>query len=187
MKIYVLDNYDSFTYNLVHYLDGEGAEVIVQRNNEVDFDSINSCEKILLSPGPGLPKDAGALMSVIETYADEKPILGVCLGLQAIAEFYGMQLHNLSEVYHGVEHSVFRVGLHYLLADIPLEFKAGLYHSWFVLNQTHAALDTIAIDDQGRIMALAHPDVDICGVQFHPESIMTDDGRKIVHNWVKKA
>jgi len=187
MKIYVLDNYDSFTYNLVHYLNAEGAEVIVQRNNEVDFDSVASCDKIVLSPGPGLPKDAGALMKVIETLAGKKPILGVCLGLQAIAEFYGMQLRNLPEVYHGVENTVFRVGLHYLFADIPLEFKAGLYYSWFVLNQPHAVLDTIAVDEQGRIMALAHPDLDICGVQFHPESIMTDEGRKMVHNWVKKA
>ena len=187
MKVFVLDNYDSFTYNLVHYLNGEGAEVIVNRNNEVDIESVHSCDKIVLSPGPGLPSDSNSLMDVIANFVGVKPILGVCLGLQAIGVHYGMELRNLSEVHHGVEHTIIKTGRHYLFQGVPVQFSAGMYHSWYLQHQSNSILDTIAVDEAGRIMALAHPEIDVCGVQFHPESIMTNQGRTIIHNWISKT
>lgn len=185
MKVYVLDNYDSFTYNLVHCLEGEGAEVQVERNDQVNFSTIDNCDKLVLSPGPGLPNESGMMSEVISKYAGVKPILGICLGNQAIATHYGMKLMNLDEVFHGVEHMVLRTGYHYLFRQLPASFSVGRYHSWIVTHQVDSPLEVLATDEEGRIMALAHPIDDVCGLQFHPESIMTRNGRQIIRNWIR--
>ena len=185
MKILILDNYDSFTYNLVHYIEDElGEEVDVFRNDEIDLEAVARYDLVVLSPGPGLPADAGIMPALIQRYAGEKVIFGVCLGHQAIGEAFGSSLHNLSQVHHGVETDMVRtLDDDVLFADVPKNFRAGRDHSWVVDPQTlPEELEITATDAAGGIMALRHRHLPIFGVQFHPESIMTEHGRLMIRN-----
>lgn len=188
MKILVLDNYDSFTYNLVHYIKelGHGQGMDVFRNDEISLDAVASYDKILLSPGPGIPEEAGILIDLIKTYGPTKSMLGVCLGHQAIAEVYGAQLYNMPEVLHGVSSQVKVTETEdRLFRDIPKAYKICHYHSWNVdKNKLGDDLAVTAIDEFGEIMAISHKQYDVKGVQFHPESIMTEYGHKLLDNWI---
>jgi anthranilate synthase component 2 len=186
MKIAVIDNYDSFTYNLVHYLEDLNASVTVFRNDELELEELESFDKILLSPGPGIPDEAGLLKPIIAKYAATKSILGVCLGQQAIGEVFGGNLINLEKVYHGVASKVTpTVTDESLFNDLPAEFEVGRYHSW-VVNTDHfpEVLDITSIDENGQIMSLRHKTLDVKGVQFHPESVLTPHGKTILKNWL---
>ena len=170
MKIAVIDNYDSFTYNLVHYLDDLGAEVTVFRNDEFELKELESFEKILLSPGPGIPDEAGLLKDVIKTYAKTKSIFGVCLGLQAIGEVFGGTLTNLEKVYHGVATKVSKTEDDFIFNDLPDEMEVGRYHSWVISNENFPQnLIITSKDENGQIMSLKHSVYDVRGVQYHPE------------------
>jgi anthranilate synthase component 2 len=184
-KILVIDNYDSFTYNLVHLL-LKYAEVKVVMNDEVDMEEVKRFDKILFSPGPGIPVEAGQMIEVIKTFAGSKPMLGICLGHQAIGEVYGGKLKNLSKVYHGVSTPIKITSKNnYLFKNIPESFEAGRYHSWVVDEKSvPTEIEVTAVDASGMIMALAHSKYDINGVQFHPESIMTEYGDTLIGNWV---
>ena len=187
-KILVFDNYDSFTYNLVQYVKSIGNhQVDVFLNDEISLDEVAPYDGIILSPGPGLPSESGLLKPLIEQYKSSKRIFGVCLGQQAIAEVFGGSLRNLSAVYHGVATPVtFSHPKHYLFEGMPDTIEAGRYHSWIVENKTFpACLNIEALDNNGQIMALSHREFDICGVQFHPESILTPLGINIISNWLK--
>ncbi|MDI9310261.1 MAG: aminodeoxychorismate/anthranilate synthase component II [Limnohabitans sp.] len=186
MKIIVIDNYDSFTYNLVHYLEDFNCEVTVYRNDEFELAELEKFDKILLSPGPGIPSEAGLLKQVIEKYASTKSILGVCLGQQAIGEVFGGQLTNLEKVYHGVATKVKLTNPdEVLFRDLPAEFEVGRYHSWVVANENFpAVLEVTSVDSNGQIMSLKHKSYDVRGVQYHPESVLTPLGKKILENWV---
>lgn len=186
MKIAVIDNYDSFTYNLVHYLENLDVEVTVFRNDAFDLDELEAFDKILLSPGPGIPDEAGLLKAVIKQFGNKKSILGVCLGLQAIGEVYGGKLINLEKVFHGVATKVKQTNTDYLFNDLPEEMMVGRYHSWVVSND-HLPNDLIvtSVDENGQIMSLKHQFLDVRGVQYHPESVLTPHGQKIIENWVK--
>ncbi|TGD58922.1 anthranilate synthase component II [Flavobacterium humi] len=185
-KIAVIDNYDSFTYNLVHYLEDLNGDVTVFRNDEFEMEELEKFNKILLSPGPGIPQEAGLLKEVIQTYAPTKSILGVCLGQQAIGEVFGGSLINLEKVYHGVATKVT------ILADDETLFKGldkqievGRYHSWVVNpDDFPETLEITSVDDNGQIMSLRHKTYDIRGVQFHPESVLTPHGKQILENWL---
>ncbi len=187
MKILVLDNYDSFTYNLVHYLEKVSDAIIeVHRNDKISLKDVNQFDKILLSPGPGIPSEAGILLEVIKTYASSKSILGVCLGQQAIAEAFGGSLNNLKDVFHGVATPIDIIGEDSLFKNIPKKFNVGRYHSWAVnKNDLPNELEVTAVDEQGSIMALKHKTYDVKGVQFHPESVLTEHGLQMIENWVK--
>ncbi len=187
MKIAVIDNYDSFTYNLVHYLEDLGAEVIVLRNDEFDLDEFEPFQKILLSPGPGIPDEAGLLKQVIKHFAPTKSILGICLGQQAIGEVFGGSLTNLEKVYHGVATKVkIEVEDENLFKGIPKEFEVGRYHSWVVSNEGFPEdLEITSKDENGEIMSLRHRKYDLKGVQFHPESVLTPHGKTILKNWLE--
>ncbi|WP_395046480.1 anthranilate synthase component II [Flavobacterium sp.] len=185
-KILVIDNYDSFTYNLVHYLEDLNCEVTVYRNDEFDIDEIKKFDKILLSPGPGIPNEAGLLKEVIRIYAPTKSILGVCLGQQAIGEVFGGSLINLEKVYHGVATNVnILVDNENLFDGLEKQIEVGRYHSW-VVNTTDFpdVLEITSTDENGQIMSLRHKTYDVRGVQFHPESVLTPNGKKILENWV---
>ncbi|WP_116105356.1 anthranilate synthase component II [Lewinella sp. IMCC34191] len=185
MKILILDNYDSFTYNLVHYIEDElGEEVDVYRNDQIALEAVAAYDLVVLSPGPGLPADAGIMPELIKRYAGEKVIFGVCLGHQAIGEAYGGSLHNLSQVHHGIETEMVRTLTDdVLFADVPPRFNAGRYHSWVIDPETlPAELEVTATDEVGGIMAMRHRELPIFGVQFHPESIMTEHGRLMIRN-----
>lgn len=185
-KIIVIDNYDSFTYNLVHYLEDLNCEVTVYRNDEFDIEELQKFDKILLSPGPGIPDEAGLLKEVIKTYSDTKSILGVCLGQQAIAEVFGGSLINLEKVYHGVATNIkIQVQDDPLFKGLESEIEVGRYHSW-VVNSTDFpdVLEITSLDENGQIMSLRHRTYDVRAVQFHPESILTPHGKKILENWV---
>jgi anthranilate synthase component 2 len=185
-KIIVIDNYDSFTFNLVHYLEDLNCEVTVYRNDEFDIEELQKFDKILLSPGPGIPNEAGLLKEVIKTYSASKSILGICLGQQAIAEVFGGSLINLKKVYHGVATNIkIQVQEELLFKDLESEIEVGRYHSW-VVNPTDfpEVLETTSIDENGQIMSLRHRTFDVRAVQFHPESILTPHGKKILENWV---
>jgi len=186
MKILVFDNYDSFTYNLLHYLEMiTDAKIEVHRNDKISLEEIERFDKILLSPGPGLPSEAGILSELIKTYASTKSIFGVCLGQQAIAEAFGGSLINLEKVYHGVSTPMKIIADDSLFKNIPVKFNAGRYHSWVVnKNDLPIELKITCIDESGNIMALRHKKYDVCSVQFHPESILTEYGIKIIKNWV---
>jgi len=187
-KILVIDNYDSFTYNLVHYLEAFGCDVTVKRNDKLTLEEVNAFDKIVLSPGPGLPDEAGLLKSIIKTYASSKSILGVCLGLQAIAEVFGGSLINLDTVYHGMASTIKIVGKDDVLyRNIPKTLEVGRYHSWIVSPKLPADLVVTSVDDEGQIMSLKHKHYDVRGVQFHPESILTPQGEKILRNWVESS
>ena len=185
-KILVIDNYDSFTYNLVHYLEDLDCEVTVYRNDEFDIDEIAVFDKILLSPGPGIPDEAGLLKEVIQKYGPTKSIFGVCLGQQAIGEVYGGTLSNLDKVYHGVATNVKTVVDDELLFEgLGNEFEVGRYHSWVVDANLPDVLEATSFDENGQVMSLRHKTYDVRGVQFHPESVLTPNGKKILENWVK--
>ena len=185
MKIVIIDNYDSFTYNLSHLVKELGAEVTVLRNDSFPIEELETYDKILLSPGPGIPKEAGLLLEVIRTYAGKKPILGVCLGEQAIGEVFGGKLTNLSEVYHGIQSPIRITASNYLFEGLPEEILVGRYHSWVIDRENFPdALEIPAVSQEGYIMALRHKDFDVQGIQFHPESVLTPDGKKIISNWL---
>lgn len=187
-KILLLDNYDSFTYNLFHYLESLGAQTTVFRNDEIDLEDVKHFDKIVLSPGPGIPDEAGILKPLIKEYASTKSILGICLGQQAIAEVFGGSLIRLNQVVHGVATPI-EVTVHneILYQDLPLTFEVGRYHSWVVNPQNLPdTLEITALDNNGNIMSLRHRNFDVRAVQFHPESIMTSFGKKMLENWLNK-
>ncbi len=186
-SILLLDNYDSFTYNLYHYIDSTGDfKVDVIRNDAVKLTSINRYDGIVLSPGPGLPKESGLLMDVIDAYHSSKRIFGVCLGHQAVAQYFGADLVNLPEVLHGIQTPIQLVNpKHYLFIGLPDTIEVGRYHSWVVNPQgLPGVLQVTAFDLDDQIMALSHRTYDICTVQFHPESIMTPGGFQMIQNWL---
>ncbi|MFC2096264.1 anthranilate synthase component II [Bacteroidota bacterium] len=187
MKIFILDNYDSFTYNLVHILEQFVEKVVVKRNDETNISEIENYDKLVFSPGPGLPSDVCIMNQIIDTYKETKSILGVCLGHQAIAEYFGALLLNMVEVNHGREFETSIVNNDYLFRDIPKTFHSGRYHSWIVdQNNFPEELTITSVDiSTNHIMSLKHNNFDIRGVQFHPESIMTKHGKKMLENWVK--
>ncbi|WP_374507100.1 aminodeoxychorismate/anthranilate synthase component II [Flavobacterium sp.] len=185
-KILVIDNYDSFTYNLVHYLEDLDCEVTVYRNDEFEMEDIAHFDKILLSPGPGIPEEAGLLKQVIQHYGPTKSIFGVCLGQQAIGEVYGGTLSNLDKVYHGVATNVTKaVDDELLFEGLENEFEVGRYHSWVVDANLPDCLEATSFDENGQLMSLRHKTYDVRGVQFHPESVLTPNGKKMLENWVK--
>ncbi len=212
MKIVIIDNYDSFTYNLAHLVKELGAEVNVIRNDQFALKELEPYDKIILSPGPGIPEEAGLLLDVIRHYAGRKPILGVCLGEQAIGQAFGGKLTNLSDVFHGVQTPVFLAGFShtahkesdsitgtqeqnindsykmysdYIFNGLPKEIPVGRYHSWVVdTDGLPDCLAITAISAEGQIMALKHQEYDIHGIQFHPESVLTPDGKQIMKNWL---
>ena len=185
MKIVIIDNYDSFTYNLSHLVKELGAEVSVVRNDEFELEALDAFDKIILSPGPGIPSEAGLLLEVIRHYAGRKPILGVCLGHQAIGEVFGGQLTNLSTVFHGVATEGTQLGNDYLFDGLPERITMGRYHSWVVDREgCPEALEVTALSDEGQVMALRHRKMDIHGIQFHPESVLTPDGRHMLENFI---
>lgn len=185
MNIVIIDNYDSFTYNLSHQLKVLGAQVDVVRNDAFQMSRLEPYDKIVLSPGPGIPEEAGLLNDVIRRYAGRKPILGVCLGHQAIAEVFGGRLENLRTVYHGVQTPTHIINHDYLFEHLPETFEAGRYHSWVVSRSgLPDSLEVTAISDDGHIMALRHRTYDVRGIQFHPESILTPEGTQILQNWL---
>ena len=184
--IVIIDNYDSFTYNLAHLVKELGAEVDVLRNDKFELEELEKYDKIILSPGPGIPEEAGLLLEVIRTYAGRKPILGVCLGEQAIGQAFGGKLTNLSEVFHGIQTNVKIKNKDYIFSGLPTEIPVGRYHSWVVdTEEFPEELVITAISSEGQIMALKHREYDVHGIQFHPESVLTPDGKQIVGNWLK--
>jgi anthranilate synthase component 2 len=185
-KILLFDNYDSFTYNLVHAIKSLGySEVDVKRNNKIELADVNQYDKIILSPGPGVPEEAGIMLDLIKEYAETKSILGVCLGHQAIGQVFGAGLTNIPNVFHGVQTPIKIVGNDYIFNGLPEEIAAGRYHSWIVSKENFPAdLVITAVDNSGDIMALKHRTLDLHGVQFHPESILTPDGIKIINNFL---
>ena len=185
MKIVIIDNYDSFTYNLSHLVKELGADVTVYRNDQFELDQLEAFDKIILSPGPGIPSEAGLLLDVIRTYAGKKPILGVCLGHQAIGEVFGGKLTNLTDVYHGVATEGTQFGIDPIFAGLSKRIVMGRYHSWVVDKVGFPeCLEITAESDEGQIMALRHRMYDIHGIQFHPESVLTPEGRTIIKNWM---
>ena len=185
MKIVIIDNYDSFTYNLSHLVKELGAEVTVYRNDKFEMEQLEEFDKIILSPGPGIPCEAGLLLDVIKTYAGKKPILGVCLGHQAIGESFGGHLTNLTEVYHGVATPATRIVDDYLFERLPDKIEVGRYHSWVVDNEgLPDCLEVTSVSDEGFIMSLRHKEHDIRGIQYHPESVLTTEGKTILRNWL---
>lgn len=186
MKVLLIDNYDSFTYNLFQYLEEAGAEVTVVRNDCFTLDKVAQYDKIVLSPGPGIPSEAGLLESVIKVYAPTHPILGICLGEQAIGEVFGGELYNLPKVFHGVQTPTHIVANDYLFDGLAHDLQVGRYHSWVVRSESLPdCLEITALSDEGQIMALRHKEYDVHGIQFHPESILTPEGRTIINNFVK--
>jgi anthranilate synthase component 2 len=187
MKILVLDNYDSFTYNLVYLIRqlGYGQQLDIRRNDAFALDEVEQYDKILLSPGPGIPSEAGLMPEVLQRYAATKSILGICLGHQAIAEAFGGQLYNLTEVQHGVA-STLTVVPDRLFEGLPNQFAVGRYHSW-VVDEAHlpTELEVIGRTIDQQIMAIRHRQFDLRGLQFHPESILTEHGPKLVQNWLQ--
>ena len=188
MNILLIDNYDSFTYNLSQYLEEEGGddvEVTVWRNDQFGLDDVERFDKIVLSPGPGVPDEAGLLKAVIRRYTPTKSILGVCLGEQAIGEVFGAEIYNLNTVFHGIQSSVRIVASDYIFDNLSDSIKVGRYHSWVVGKEDFPAeLEVTAVSDEGQVMALKHRRYDVHGIQFHPESILTPEGRTIIRNFI---
>ena len=184
-KILVIDNYDSFTFNLVHYLEDLECDVTVLRNDKFELEDVQHFDKIVLSPGPGIPDEAGLLKAVIKRYAPSKSILGVCLGQQAIAEVFGGQLINLEEVFHGVHTDVnICVDNEALFNSMDKTIEVGRYHSWVVDPNLPEVLEATSVDENGQIMSLRHKEYDVKGVQFHPESVLTPNGKQLLENWI---
>lgn len=185
MKILVIDNYDSFTYNLVHYLEDLNCDVTVLRNDKLELEDVEPFDKIVLSPGPGIPDEAGLLKPIIKKYAPTKSILGVCLGQQAIGEVFGGSLINLDEVYHGVATKVnISVDDEPLFKELDKTIEVGRYHSWVVDANLPADLEATSFDENGQVMSLRHKTYDVKGVQYHPESVLTPFGKQILKNWI---
>ncbi|MDE5710375.1 MAG: aminodeoxychorismate/anthranilate synthase component II [Bacteroides sp.] len=194
MKTIIIDNYDSFTYNLAHLVKELGTNVDVLRNDKFRLEELEVYDKIILSPGPGIPEEAGLLLDVIRTYAGRKPMLGVCLGEQAIGEAFGGKLTNLKEVFHGVQTEILLnekcsgsivLERDYIFEGLPAKIPVGRYHSWVVdTEEFPEALAVTAISPEGHVMALKHREYDIHGIQFHPESVLTSDGKTILANWL---
>ena len=185
MKIVIIDNYDSFTYNLSHLVKELGAQVEVLRNDQFELPQLEQYAKIILSPGPGIPSEAGLLLDVIRAYAGRKPILGVCLGHQAIGEAFGAKLENLSDVFHGVATPCHIVADDPLFSRLDRDITVGRYHSWVVSREgLPDCLEVTAVSDEGQIMALRHRNLNVRGIQFHPESVLTPDGKKMLQNWL---
>ncbi len=185
MKIVIIDNYDSFTYNLSHLVKELGAEVTVVRNDQFELPFLEQFNKIILSPGPGIPSEAGLLCDVIRHYAGRKPILGVCLGHQAIGEVFGARLENLSDVFHGVATPCRLTVPDALFSGLPSTITVGRYHSWVVSSEgLPDCLEVTAVSDEGQVMALRHRELNVRGIQFHPESVLTPDGRQMLQNWL---
>jgi anthranilate synthase component 2 len=184
-KILVIDNYDSFTYNLVHYLEDLNCQVTVLRNDQFELDDVKGFDKILLSPGPGIPDEAGLLKPLIKEYAASKSILGVCLGQQAIGEVFGGTLINLDAVFHGVATTIeINENEDYLFNGLDKNIEVGRYHSWVVDANLPDCLIATSFDENGQVMSLKHRDFDVKGVQFHPESVLTPNGKQILENWI---
>ncbi len=185
MEIVIIDNYDSFTYNLAHLCRELGGRVTVVRNDQFRLPELGGYDKIVLSPGPGIPSEAGLMPEVIEAYAGRKPILGICLGHQAIGEAFGASLTNLSDVFHGVATPVHITVRDYLFEGLPDTIEVGRYHSWIVSDETlPPCLQVTSRSEEGHIMSLRHSELDVRGIQFHPESVLTPEGRRIMSNWV---
>ena len=186
-KIVIIDNYDSFTYNLVHLVKELGAQITVYRNDQFELSDLEPFDKIILSPGPGIPSEAGLLMDVIRAYAGKKPILGVCLGEQALGEAFGGTLTNIGEVFHGVQTPATIQEDDYIFEGLPKTIEVGRYHSWVVDTRDFPdCLEILATSDEGQVMALRHRTMDIRGVQFHPESVLTPEGKAMVSNWLNR-
>jgi anthranilate synthase component II len=187
MKILVLDNYDSFVYNLVHYIRQLGFDdVDVFRNDKISLEEVGKYDKILLSPGPGIPEEAGIMLDLIKQYADTKSILGVCLGHQAIAEAFGGELENMADVLHGVGNKMQVVAEDSIYNGLPKEFVVGRYHSWQVKKDSLGGIFKLTgVDEKGNVMSMRHSTLDVVGLQYHPESVLTDHGLDIVENWLK--
>jgi len=186
-KILVIDNYDSFTYNLVHYIEKlTGISPSVFRNDKITLDDVDDYDKILLSPGPGIPVSAGICIDLIKRYAPSKSILGICLGHQAICEAFGGKIFNMSSVYHGIATPVSVTDINeQLFRNIPASFIAGRYHSWAVsVDDLPECFVVTCKDERGIIMGISHKNYDVRGLQFHPESILTDHGIEIISNWI---
>lgn len=185
MKVLLVDNYDSFTYNLAHYLENLGSRVMVKRNDELGLEEVRQYSHICLSPGPGLPKAAGLLMALVENFQETRSILGVCLGCQALAEQAGARLYNQQEVAHGLGRTVQRYGESWLLQGLPQQFTVGLYHSWAIEAPSLAPPWRVTARRQnGVVMAMEHAELPLAGVQFHPESILSQGGYSILENWL---
>ena len=185
MKIIIIDNYDSFTFNLSHLVKQLGAECDTVRNDQFHIADLAPYDKIILSPGPGIPSEAGLLLDVIRAYAARKPILGVCLGHQAIGEAFGAHLENLADVFHGVQTPIRLTAPDPLFAGLPAEFPVGRYHSWVVSRRDFPdCLEVLAESDEGQVMALRHRSLDVHGIQFHPECVLTPDGHAIIKNFL---
>ncbi|HMV03100.1 MAG TPA: aminodeoxychorismate/anthranilate synthase component II [Chitinophagales bacterium] len=185
-KILMLDNYDSFTYNIVHYVESFDFKVDVFRNDKIGIEAINQYDKIILSPGPGIPEEAGILLDVIKTYAPTKCILGICLGHQAIGQVFGAELYNVGQVIHGKTRNTIIKEQDIIFEGLGTNFESGRYHSWAIKN-IQAPLQVTAIDDDGIVQAIRHQEYNVRGVQFHPESVMTPNGKKIIENWLFKC
>lgn len=187
MKILVIDNYDSFVYNLVHLLKELGQKPEVYRNDKISLEKVDKYDKILLSPGPGIPEEAGLMPELIDKYAPRKSILGICLGHQAIGEVFGASLHNLPEVLHGISSTLSITDTNEpLFNHLPMNFKIAHYHSWVVdKNSINSQLKVTASDKAGEVMAISHRQYDVRGLQFHPESVLTDFGKEIIANWLR--
>lgn len=186
MRILMVDNYDSFTYNLVHLIRKQSnAELVIKRNDAFTLEEVKGFDKIILSPGPGLPQEAGKLMELLKKYASSKDILGICLGHQAIGLHYGGRLHNMQEVVHGRQTKIIQTRPSFIFKNVATTFEAGRYHSWVVNPENlPACLKITAVDEQGNIMALQHETDKVTGLQFHPESIMTEAGETLIKNWL---
>ncbi len=189
MKILVLDNYDSFTYNLVHILRelGYSSQLDVFRNDKISLDDVDQYHKILLSPGPGIPSEAGIMLDLIKRYGATKSILGICLGHQGIAEIYGASLYNMKEVLHGIASDISILDEdEVVFRGVPKNLSVGRYHSWAVIPDTiNGALKITACDQEKEIMAIRHQQYDLVGLQFHPESVLTPNGKQMIRNWVE--
>ncbi|MCQ2144707.1 MAG: aminodeoxychorismate/anthranilate synthase component II [Bacteroidales bacterium] len=186
MKVVMIDNYDSFVYNLVHLVKELGADITVYRNDQFRLADLEGFDTIMLSPGPGIPSEAGLLQDVIRTYAGRKPMLGICLGEQAIGEVFGGTLVNLDDVFHGVQTPAHICSDDPIFAGLPEEIMVGRYHSWVVdAASMPDCLEITATSDEGQVMALRHRTMDIKGIQFHPESVLTPEGKTIISNWLK--
>lgn len=188
MRLLLFDNYDSFTYNLLHLIEKvSDCAVEVYRNDQIDLEKAGEFDRIIISPGPGVPQEAGILLPLIKKYAPHKPILGVCLGHQAIAEAFGARLINLDAVFHGISVPTEIIKEDTIFNSIPKNFKAGRYHSWAVDSRALPdCFEITAVDENNIIMAMRHKELNLKGVQFHPESILTEHGETILKNWLKE-
>ncbi len=187
-QLLIIDNYDSFTYNLIQMIEEIGVSYIVERNDKIKLETVSLFKKILITPGPGLPCESGKIIPIIKKYSGTKSILGICLGCEAIAEAFGGKLVCLQRVAHGISKKIKILNRgDYIFKDLPEKIRVGLYHSWGVSDKKlPPSLEVTAISDDGIVMAISHKEFDVIGLQFHPESIMTDCGQRILSNWIKK-